>query len=127
MISFKHSGDFKNTDNFLKRLTNTDDKIRRVLSRYGNQGVAALASATPIDSGLTASSWGYEIVSSGKKHTIYWTNSNLVNGIPVAVLIQYGHATGNGGYVQGQDFINPILKPIFEKIANDAWREVTNL
>ncbi len=127
MISFKHSGDFKNIENFLKRATGTDDKIRRILSKYGNAGVAALASATPKDSGLTASSWGYEIVSSGTKHTIYWTNSNVVNGIPVAVLIQYGHATGNGGYVQGRDFINPILKPIFEKIANDAWGEVTNL
>jgi hypothetical protein len=97
------------------------------LDKYGREGVAALASATPVDSGLTASSWYYEIVRTNGSVTINFNNSNIQNGVPIAVILQYGHATGTGGYVQGRDYINPAIRPIFDRIANDAWREVTKL
>lgn len=96
------------------------------LNRYGQEGVDALTAATPRDTGTTAESWSYEIKRTNNSVTIYWNNSNAPYGVPVAVLIQYGHATRNGGYVQGIDYINPALKPIFEKMAENIWREVTS-
>ena len=123
MITFRHKGDFSKTTRFLERAK----RGARIsdLDRYGREGVAALASATPVESGLTASSWHYEIVrtKSGVKITFY--NSNVQNGVPIAIILQYGHGTGTGGYVQGRDYINPAIQPIFDRLANDAWREVT--
>lgn len=123
MIVLKSKGDFSKTTNFLKRITKLDYKS--ILSRYGKMGVDALAKATPVDTGLTASSWSYEIVEDDGGATIYWKNSNIVKGVPIAVILQYGHGTGTGGYVEGIDYINPALRSIFEGIADDAWKEVT--
>ena len=123
MIKFVHKGNFKNTEALFKRSKNMS--IEDILSRYGEIGVKALASATPKESGETAKSWSYEIVKSKNGYRIYWRNSNVNKGIPIAVLIQYGHATGTGGYVEGRDFINPAIKPVFDDIADSAWKEVT--
>ena len=125
MISFRHKGDFSKLTRFLERAKET---VRLGdLDKYGRQGVAALASATPIESGLTASSWYYEIVRTNGSVSINFNNSNIQNGVPIAIILQYGHGTGTGGYVQGRDYINPAIRPIFDRIANDAWREVTKL
>jgi hypothetical protein len=99
----------------------------RDLNRFGREGVAALASATPVESGLTANSWYYEIIRKNGSVTISFKNSNIQNGVPIAIILQYGHGTRNGGWVQGRDYINPAIQPVFDKIANDAWREVTKL
>lgn len=96
-----------------------------VLDKYGREGVAALASATPIDTGVTANSWYYEINRQNGSVSIEFKNSNINNGVPIAIILQYGHATGNGGWVQGRDYINPAIQPIFDTIADNAWREVT--
>lgn len=124
MIVIKQSGDFKNLEKFLKKASKMD--FFQNLERYAREGVSALASATPIDSGETAASWGYEIRTTKNEISIYWTNSNVNNGIPIAVLIQYGHGTKNGGYVLGRDYINPAVRPIFDKIADSVWKEVTS-
>lgn len=123
MISFVHKGDFKKTSLFLKKAKEAEFLNR--LDSVAKQGVSALASATPIDSGETASSWNYEIIRTKNGATIYWTNNNINKGVPIAILIQYGHATDNGAYVQGIDFINPAMRPIFNEIAETAWKEVT--
>lgn len=123
MIVLKNKGDFSKTTNFLKRIMKLDYKS--ILSKYGKMGVDALAKSTPVDTGLTASSWSYEIVEDDDGATIYWKNSNIVKGVPIAVILQYGHGTGTGGYVEGIDYINPALRSIFEGIADDAWKEVT--
>lgn len=123
MITFEHKGDFRNTDRFLKRMSKFD--FANVLKSVAQKGVEALAAATPIDSGLTANSWGYEIQRSRSSFSIIWTNSHVENGFPVAIGLQYGHGTGTGGYVRGRDYINPTMKPIFEKILADLWTEVT--
>lgn len=94
------------------------------LDKFGEQGVRALAEATPKDTGATADSWYYKIVNDGKSYAIQWLNSNVNEGVPIAIILQYGHATGTGGYVEGIDYINPAIQPIFERIARDAWREV---
>lgn len=123
MITFRHKGDFSKTTRFLERAKHA---VRLAdLDKYGREGVAALASATPVDSGLTASSWYYEITydKSGAKITFY--NSNINDGVPIAIILQYGHGTGTGGYVQGRDYINPAIQPIFDRIRDEAWREVT--
>lgn len=125
MISFKHHGSFKNTENFLTKAKRLE--YSRILDKYAREGMSALAAATPIDTGKTANSWGYEVKISNRSCSIVWINSNIVNGIPIAIMLQYGHGTRNGGYVQGIDYINPALKPIFDKIVNEVWREVTNL
>ena len=123
MISFVHKGNFNKTENFL---TNAERRnYFRILERYAKEGVAALASATPVDSGETAKSWSYEIRQHSGGAKIMWKNSNFVNGVPIAIIIQYGHATRNGGYVQGRDYINPAIQPIFDKLAKEVWREVT--
>ena len=100
---------------------------RLLKGQYGREGVAALASATPVDSGLTASSWYYEIINRNGTAQITFYNSNIQNGVPIAIILQYGHGTRNGGWVQGRDYINPAIQPIFDRIANDAWKEVTKL
>ena len=123
MIVVKHRGSFNKTEKFLRRITNMEYK--HILEKYAQEGVAALAAATPMDSGLTASSWGYEIRVSRGRYAITWTNSNINDGVNIAVILQYGHGTRNGGWVQGRDYINPAIQPVFDKIANELWREVT--
>lgn len=123
MIRIKHSGDFSKTTKFLNKILKRD--YLKVLQKYAEQGVLALKNATPVDTGKTSESWGYEISQSNGKYIITWTNDNIAEYVPVAIIIQYGHATKNGGYVEGIDFINPAMKPIFDKMANDAWKEVT--
>ena len=125
MITFRQKGDFSKLTRFLERAKET---IRLGnLDKYGREGVAALASATPIDSGKTASSWYYKIDNKNGYASINFCNSNINKGVPIAIILQYGHGTRNGGYVQGRDYINPAIRPIFDKIADDAWREVTKL
>jgi hypothetical protein len=97
------------------------------LDKYGREGVAALASATPVESGLTANSWYYEIVRNKSSVSLQFLNSNIQNGVPIAIILQYGHGTRNGGWVEGRDYINPAIQPIFDEIVNNAWREVTKL
>lgn len=123
MISINHNGSFSKTDKFLKGVVTSD--YVRILEKYAREGVTALASATPIDSGETANSWDFEIRSYAGGASITWTNSHIVEGVPIAIILQYGHATRNGGYVLGRDYINPALRPIFDKIAKDVWGEVT--
>ena len=125
MIVIKHKGNFNNTEKFLKKAAKVN--YAQCLDKYGRQGVAALASATPVDSGLTANSWNYEIQSSKNMISIIWTNSNIVSGVPIAIILQYGHGTRNGGWVQGRDYINPAIQPIFDRIADEVWKEVTKL
>lgn len=125
MFEFNYEGDLKNTFNFLEKAKEL--RIRNILQTYGKAGVAALASATPVQSGLTASSWSYEIEVKGGTSSIYWTNHSMAGATPVVILLQYGHGTGTGGYVQGRDFINPAILPVFDKIANQVWREVTKI
>lgn len=125
MISFRHKGDFSKTTKFLEKVKGV---IRLSdLDKYGREGVAALASATPVDTGLTAKSWYYKIENKNGSVTISFHNSNIQNGVPIAIILQYGHGTRNGGWVQGRDYINPAVQPIFDKIVNNAWREVTKL
>lgn len=122
MVIVKQKGDFSKTEKFLNTI---NKKLYYCnLQKYAEQGVAALASATPIDSGTTANSWDYEIRQTKNSVSIYWTNSNVNKGVPIAVIIQYGHGTRNGGYVQGRDYINPAMRPIFDKIAENVWKEV---
>lgn len=123
MITFHHKGDFSRTEKFL--LNTRSSKAREVLKEYGRKGVAALAAATPVRTGLTASSWSYEIEEAADHISIYWTNTNINNHVNIAMIIQYGHGTGSGGYVQGIDYINPALGPIFQEMADKAWKEVT--
>jgi hypothetical protein len=125
MITFRHKGDFSKSMRYLERAKNA---VRLGdLDKFGREGVAALASATPVDSGLTASSWYYKINRTKDSVSISFDNSNIQNGVPIAIILQYGHGTGTGGWVQGRDYINPAIQPVFDKIANDAWREVTKL
>lgn len=123
MISFRQKGDFSNLTNFLERAKNAIHIGD--LDKYGKAGVAALSSATPVDTGLTASSWSYEIENKNGSVRIIFKNSNIQNGVPIAIILQYGHGTRNGGWVQGRDYINPAIQPIFDEIANNAWKEVT--
>lgn len=125
MITFRHKGDFSKLTSFLEKAKHAI-KISD-LDKYGREGVAALASATPTDTGQTASSWSYEIKNANGSASITFNNSNIQNGVPIAIILQYGHGTNNGGWVQGRDYINPVIQPLFDKIANDAWREVTKL
>lgn len=125
MIVIRQHGNFNNTERFLTRARKLD--VRTILDRYGKEGVDALASATPVNTGLTASSWGYEVSVTKTGYSIAWTNSNVVDGVPIAIILQYGHGTGTGGYVQGIDYINPAIKPIFDEIEAGVWREVRSL
>lgn len=125
MISFKHSGNFKNTERFLNAAK--DLKFESILRRYGQEGVAALANATPVDTGEAASSWNFRVIQKPKYYSLEWTNSSMAGSVPVVILLQYGHANRDGSYLQGVDFINPAIKPVFDKIAEELWREVTRL
>lgn len=125
MISFRHKGNFGKTTDFLKRAHKGIDV--RELQKYGEEGVAALASATPVDTGITANSWYYKIEKRQGSIAIVFFNSNIQNGVPIAVIIQYGHGTNNGGWVEGLDYINPSIRPIFKKMVNNVWREVTKV
>ena len=124
VITFHHKGNFQKTDNFLKKAKQGD--YFRSLEKFAQEGVNALASATPIDSGKTAASWDYTISRSKGSVSITWTNSNINDGVNIAVIVQYGHGTRNGGYVQGRDYINPAIRPVFDKIAENVWKEVTS-
>ena len=122
MIKIRAKGSFKNTERFLK--TDRKSKILKILKYYGEKGVEALYAATPKDTGLTAESWNYEIWQNGDVYSIYWTNSNIQNGIRVAVILDLGHATSSGGYVEGRNYIKPAIRPVFDDIAGEAWKEV---
>ena len=123
MLTVSSTGSFENTEKFLKRMT--DKSIFDSLSRFGEEGVQALASATPIKTGETSRSWTYEIEKTSTSWAIIWSNTNVVDGVPIAVLIQVGHGTGTGGDVAGRDYINPALRPVFDRIADSMWKEVT--
>lgn len=124
MISATSTGSFKNTEKFLKSVSNLN--VMGVLQAGGKAGVAALAGSTPMESGRAASSWGYEVSKAGGVYTITWTNTDVENGFPVVIMLQYGYGTGTGGYVQGRNFINPAIKPIFDSIADKVWKAVTS-
>ena len=124
MIKFNHKGDFSKLTRYLERAKKV---VHIDFTKYGKQGVTALNSTTPVDTGLTASSWYYEIKNENGKTTISFNNSNIQNGVPIAIILQYGHGTRNGGWVEGRDYINPAIQPIFDEIANDAWKEVKRL
>lgn len=121
-ISFSSKGNFNKTEKFLSAMSRGD--LFSTLGTFGKEGVAALAAATPTDSGETAGAWGYKVTKSSGRATIEWTNSHIVNGVPIAIILQYGHGTGTGGYVQGRDYINPAIRPVFDKIAERAWKVV---
>lgn len=125
MIRFSHKGDFKKATRYLERAR--EAVHLGFLDKYGREGVAALASATPVDSGLTANSWDYKIENTKGSVTISFFNSNIQNGVQIAVILQYGHGTGTGGWVEGRDYINPAIRPVFDKIVKEAWEEVTKL
>ena len=121
-ISFKQKGDFSKLTSYL---LNTKKSVHlENIDRFGKAGVEVLASATPVDSGVTAASWYYKIIKQQGKVIIRFFNSNIQNGVPIAIILQYGHATRNGGWVEGRDYINPAIQPIFDKIAKEAWEEV---
>lgn len=122
VISFKTTGNLKKTDRFLSGIVQRH--YRNKLNHYGELGVQALRAATPKDTGLTAESWSYVIMQEGDRLGLYWTNSNRNDGVLIAILLQYGHGTRTGGWVEGVDYINPALRPIFEKMANEMWKEV---
>lgn len=125
MITLRKQGDFSKLTSHLEKLK----KIARIsiLDEYGKKGVEALSAATPVDTGLTARSWYYKIEQSDGRATLSFFNSNIQNGVPIAIILQYGHGTGTGGWVEGRDYINPALRPIFDDLANNVWKEVTNL
>lgn len=126
MISFQSKGDFKKTEKFLKKSLGRN--YRAVLEKYGQRGVLALSAATPFDTGLTASSWKYDIIQEKGGMSVVWSNTNIQKGYyNIALILQYGHGTRNGGYVVGRDYINPVLQPIFDELADAAWREVTEI
>lgn len=125
MITIQHHGKFEKADRFFKHMFKFE--IMHVLKKYGEEGVKALRDATPKDSGETVDSWGYEITKDGRGYVITWTNSKKNKGVPIAIILQYGHGTGTGGYVEGRDYINPATRPIFDAIAEEAWKEVTKV
>ena len=125
MIRFRQKGDFSKLTGFLEKVKNVV-KIGD-LNKYGREGVAALSSATPVETGKTAGSWYYEIKNQNGSATISFFNSNIQDGVPIAIILQYGHGTRNGGWVEGRDYINPAIRPIFDKIADNAWKEVKKL
>lgn len=125
MITFKHKGDLHKTKNFLAKASKLD--IKRILEPYGQRGVEALVSATPVLTGTTVNCWSYNVSVSDGKASISFSNSNMAGNTPLVILLRYGHGTRNGGYVQGRDFISPAIQPIFDKIVEDAWKEVVSL
>ena len=125
MITITEKGSFNNTESYLRRLKTSD--LYAVLNKYGSLGVNALANATPVNTGETAESWYYDIVARKGYYSIRWHNLHIVDGRPIAILLEYGHATRNGGYVQGRHYIMPAIRPIFDEMANKAWEEVTKI
>jgi len=125
LIKFTHRGDLGRTQKFLQRARKIN--YRPILERYAIQGLSALRASTPKDSGITADSWDFEIVTTRSGFSIFWKNKNLVDGVPVVILLQYGHATRSGTFVEGRDFINPSMRPLFDTIADNLWKEVTSL
>lgn len=123
VINFKQKGDFRKTLNWMDRVKELFHK--GFLDRYGKEGVDALQSATPVDSGLTSKSWKYDIEHTDGRATIVWSNTNVNKGVNIALILDYGHGTGTGGYVAGRHYISPTIQPIFDKIAEEAWNEVT--
>lgn len=126
MIELQHKGDFSKTEKFLKSVPMTKREYMSVLNHYGQIGVQALSAATPVKTGKTASSWSYQIEESTDQITITWKNTNVQRGINIAIILQYGHATRNGGFVEGIDYINPALKSVFADMANKAWEVVVS-
>lgn len=122
MIKVKHSGSFRRAEKFLKEMSKKD--YSAILHRYGQMGVEALQQATPTDTGVTAMSWSYEVAVESGAYTIYWSNSHENDGVNIAIILQFGHGTGTGGYVKGIDYINPALQAVFERMADDLWEEV---
>lgn len=122
MISIKSKGSFNKTTKFLHNVLRIDYKL--ILAKYGKKGVKALSDATPVDSGVTAESWKYDIEETASGPSIIWSNENLNDGVNIAILLQYGHGTRNGGYVVGRDYINPAIQPIFDEMANAVWKEL---
>jgi len=125
MITITQKGSFNRTERYLQRLKRAE--LDQVLNKYGNLGMVALSNAPPVESGETARSWSYSIVAKPGYYSIRWHNSHIEDGVPIAVILQYGHGTGTGGYVQGRDYIMPAMRPIFEQIAEEAWREVNRI
>lgn len=123
MIKVKTSGNFSSMQKFLKRANLM--RVEKILNRYGRYGCQRLAAATPVDSGKTAASWTYEVVQKDGTYDLVFLNTHTNKGVNIAIILQYGHGTGTGGYVKGQDYINPVLKPIFDSIADQVWKEVT--
>ena len=123
MISFEQKGNFSNLNSFLEKAK--EGVNAGILNKYGKQGVELLSKVTPVDTGLTASSWSYDIVRSNGSVTLNFNNTNIQNGCPIAIVLQYGHGTKEGGWVEGIDYINPVIQPLFNKIANEAWKEIT--
>ena len=125
MIKLRCRGNYNKTEKFLKECKDTNE-LRQVMEKYGREGVAALSANTPVDSGETATSWDFEIIQDGDGISLVFTNNSMTKtGIPIAILLQYGHGNGRGGYVIGRDFINPAVQPIFDRLADEAWKEVT--
>ena len=122
LMTFKQQGDFKKLSSFLERMKKPLKKT--TLDKYGKEGVQALMAATPVDTGLTASLWHYNINMSKDSSSISFYNDNIDNGVPIAIILNYGHGTRNGGYVKGRNYINPAIQPIFDKLAQEAWKEV---
>lgn len=125
MISFRHRGNFRKTERLLEKSIGRDYKS--VLEKYGEKGVEMLAANTPKDSGQTAASWRYSLEERNGYLSVVWFNSNMHKGVNIAIILQYGHGTGSGGYVEGRDYINPALQPIFDAMADAAWKEVTSI
>lgn len=125
MISFRQKGDFSKLTSYLEKTKETA-KLG-ILDKYGREGVAALASATPVESGKTANSWVYKIERTKGSVSLSFYNTNVNNGVNIAIILQYGHGTGTGGWVQGRDYINPVIQPLFDKLANEAWKEVSKI
>ena len=125
MIKFRHKGDFSKVTKYFEELKEADRF--KILDKYGRDGVAALASATPVDSGVTANSWYYTVETKNGSASISFHNSNIQNGVPIAIILQYGHGTRNGGWVEGRNYIDPAIQPVFDQIVEHAWREVTKL
>ena len=123
MIRFKQKGDFSKVTHYFKRVERASKNID--LEKYAKKGVDALSKATPIDTGKTANSWYYEITKNEGFYKISFCNSNIQNGVPIAIILQYGHGTNTGGWVEGRDYINPAIRPIFDELAKDAWKEVS--
>jgi hypothetical protein len=124
MLKLESSGSFAKTTKFLEFLQS--NRMFNVLDRYGREGVDALSRATPRETGETAGSWRYTVTHTAGRHAINWYNTHKEDGVNIAVILQYGHGTGTGGYVEGIDYINPAIRPVFDRILEDIWRQVTN-